>query len=57
MKVGSCLVRFEIPDYPEVGATLRFERALHYVYDVQHARWTEHRSRWVAERLREVGSE
>ena len=57
VKIGSCVVRFEIPDYPKAGATLRFERELHYVFDVQRSRWTELRSRWVAEKLREVGAE
>jgi len=57
VKLGRCVVRFEIPDYPEAGATLRFERELSYVFNLQRARWTELKSRWVADKLREVSGD
>jgi hypothetical protein len=47
--VGRCEVRFEMPDYPELGATLRFKRELRYAFDARSERWTEIRSSLVAE--------
>ena len=49
VRIGRCVVRFEMPNYPSDGVTLRFDREMRYVFDAMDVRWSEIETRLVAQ--------